>query len=91
MSENRSKNAPYIIFTREGCSYCLRAAEAISASGGRYILENIDNGAPDFLQAITGASRPSVPQIFHMGEYVGGFSSLELYLKGALTDSKQVL
>lgn len=91
MSDNRSKSAPYIIFTREGCGYCLRAAEAISASGGRYILENIDSGAPDFLQAITGASRPSVPQIFHMGEHIGGFSSLELYLKCALTDSKQVL
>ena len=91
MSDSNSKNAPYIIFTRDGCGYCLRAVEAIRASGGTYILENIDNGAPDFLQAITGASRPSVPQIFHMGEHIGGFSSLELYLKGALTDSKQVL
>ena len=91
MSDSNSKKSPYIIFTREGCSYCLRAAEAISASGGRYILENIDNGAPDFLQAITGASRPSVPQIFHMGEHIGGFSSLELYLKDSLTGGKRVL
>jgi len=71
------------LFTKPGCSHCLRAKKALA--DGHYPYEEIvlgDNGVTfRSLVAVTGAA--TVPQVFIDGEHIGTANDLDVWLQNS--------
>jgi glutaredoxin len=70
-----------VIYGAPGCSYCVRAKELANRHGIRvqYIDLSTDAEAKKFIIEDIGAR--TVPQIFHDGKHIGGYTELVKYLK----------
>ncbi|MEO8537311.1 MAG: glutathione peroxidase [Betaproteobacteria bacterium] len=77
-----SKPDQVAILTREGCSFCAKAKERLSAAGFDYaeipLAHTVRTRA---LGAIANAA--TVPQVFINGNLIGGTAELEAYLRKA--------
>ena len=67
------------VFTREGCTFCVRAKGMLHDAGIDFdeLVLNRDYGEVT-LRAVAGQSM--VPQVFINGEHTGGSDELEAYL-----------
>lgn len=70
------------LFTKPGCSHCIRAKNMLNDNGYRYEEIKLGSGGLSYssLQAITGQG--STPQIFMDGRHIGGADELEKALAG---------
>ena len=70
-----------VIYGASGCPYCVKAKELANRHGIRvqYIDLSVDNEAKRFIIEDMGAR--TVPQIFHEGKHIGGYTELVEYLK----------
>jgi glutaredoxin len=80
--------APYIVYSKPSCPWCVRAKETLSARGFDYeekiVGEDIDR---ESLYALCGnPDRLTVPQIFRNGRCIGGYDDLVAHLENELGD-----
>ena len=67
------------IFTREGCSFCAKAKEALTKAGLDYVEVTLSHQTLNrIIGAVTGEQ--TVPQIFINGNYIGDSEALNNYL-----------
>ena len=67
------------IFTREGCSFCAKAKEALTKAGLDYVEVTLSHQTRNrIIGAVTGEQ--TVPQIFINGNYIGDSEALNNYL-----------
>lgn len=75
-----------IVWSKDECFYCHMAKHLLEISGVEYEERNIQSGdwtRDQMLEAVPDAK--TVPQIFMDGEYVGGFTELQKYMKEGMT------
>ena len=76
-----------IAYTKAGCSHCARAKELLKAHGISYTERDIVEN-PEYMEQLMSmmseilepGSMVTTPQIWFMGEYIGGETELEKYL-----------
>lgn len=66
-----------VLFTKDGCSHCVRAKAALAERGLSY--EDVP-AKPALLRAVAG--RSSTPQVFIDGKHIGGADELTSLLQG---------
>lgn len=69
-----------IVWSKNGCPFCVQAKQLLENSGISYEERNIQEGTwtkEQLLEAVPGAR--TVPQIFLHNEYIGGFDELRSY------------
>lgn len=64
------KSGDVVLFQRNGCPYCRRAREALTANGVEHKVIELNPGSKQELVALTGQT--SVPQVFVKGQFIGG-------------------
>lgn len=71
-----------IIWSKSNCPHCVNAKQLLENRGINYEERVIGEGwsREDLLEKVPGAR--SVPQIFLMGEYIGGYTELKQKLIG---------
>jgi glutaredoxin 3 len=69
----------FIIYTKDKCSYCVKAKELLTSKGYDYKEKNIANDAyrSDLLFKLPEVK--TVPQIFYGNKHIGGFDALTEY------------
>lgn len=74
MKKNR-----FVIFTRDDCSWCVRAKELLDSEGYGYFEWNIDRNefAKEFLKQ---SGLKTIPQVYFNGTGIGGYLALESFL-----------
>ena len=70
-----------IIWTKDNCSFCLKAKELLALYGISYEERKLGSGwtKEDLLASVPTAK--TVPQIFLWGKYVGGYNDLLKYIE----------
>ena len=76
-----------IAYTKEGCSHCARAKELLKEHGIPYTERDIVAN-PEYMEQLMSlmsdilepGSMVTTPQIWFMGQYIGGETELEKYL-----------
>lgn len=68
----------YMIMTKPGCTYCVRAKALLKSNNLSFSESNYDT--PEKQAAFKAAGYPSYPQVFHDGVRVGGYTDLVEYL-----------
>jgi len=78
----------FTVISKPNCPYCVKAKELLDycelsykefAAGKDLTREEVLEGIPDEVKS-KGGFVLTVPQIYHAGHYVGGYSELEDYL-----------
>lgn len=71
------------IFTKEGCIYCTRAKNLLKEKSWDYIEIPIGKGTDIPLSVLKAVSqgKPTTPQIYIDGQYIGGSDKLEQYIQ----------
>jgi glutaredoxin-like protein len=70
------------IFTREGCSFCVKAKALLKDLGYDYAEVPLDHRVrTKVIGAVTG--KGTVPQVFINGRYIGGWEELQAWAKKA--------
>jgi glutaredoxin-like protein len=79
VAPNAEKPKDVTVFTREGCEFCVRAKGMLRDAGIDFeeLVLNRDYTEAT-LRAVSG--RPTVPEVFIDGEFIGGSEELESYL-----------
>ena len=71
----------YVIITRDQCTFCDQAKALLKGANLPYSEFNIQSPSSKWLlYLLKRSSITTVPQIFHNGEYVGGYTELKEYL-----------
>lgn len=71
----------YVIITRDQCNFCDQAKALLKGANLPYAEFNIQSPSSKWLlYLLKRGSITTVPQIFHNGEYVGGYTELKAYL-----------
>ena len=71
----------YVIITRDQCNFCDQAKALLKGANLPYSEFNIQSPSSKWLlYLLKRSSITTVPQIFHNGEYVGGYTELKEYL-----------
>lgn len=79
--------ANIVMYTKENCSYCMRAKELLASKNLKYqeIRVDLDAEKLEEMQRLSG--RRTVPQIFINDQSIGGYDDLfALSQSGKLTD-----
>ena len=72
----------YVIITRDQCNFCDQAKALLKGANLPYSEFNIQSPSSKWLlYLLKRSSITTVPQIFHNGHYVGGYTELKEYLK----------
>lgn len=81
INPNAQKPHNVLVFSREGCPFCVRAKEMLSERGIRYedLVLNRDYHNSS-LRAVAGTEM--VPQVFIDGVHIGGSDEVEAWLAG---------
>lgn len=76
-----------IMYTKENCSYCVRAKQLLAAKNLTYQEIRVDQDPEQLEQMIQLSGRRTVPQIFINDQAIGGYDDLfTLSQSGKLTD-----
>ncbi len=74
-----------IIYTKDNCTYCIRAKQLLAKKRVQFQEINVTNSEKLQQEMITKSSRMTVPQIFINGKHIGGCDDLyALDAKGKL-------
>lgn len=72
----------YTLYTKENCPYCVMAKDLLDMIGEEFVTFDVTkDGNMDKVNAILGYNIKTVPQIFHDGKHVGGYTDLQKYLE----------
>jgi len=77
----RGNRVQYVVIGASWCKWCARAKELLDARGLEYTYMDVDwpdNSAINRLLATI--DRPTLPQVYHNGDRVGGYTDLVAYL-----------
>ncbi len=81
LAPNTKRPKKVTLFSKPGCSHCIRAKSALTKAGLKY--EDIELGSNGLslssLTAVTG--KTTTPQIYIDGDHIGGADELEKWLK----------
>lgn len=78
LSPSAKKPHSVLVFSREGCPYCMKAKAMLKEAGMRYCEVKVyDQIQLMGLRAVSG--RETVPQVFIDGQHIGGSDDLEAY------------
>lgn len=69
----------FYIITREDCSWCDKAKEALDKRG-EAVMAFLYTDHPMIVKLMGKAGLKTVPQIWHEGTYIGGYTDLYSYL-----------
>ncbi len=71
------------VYSKDGCSYCVRAKQLLTKKNISYKEYKLGEDGIDraFIQKKAGKTVSTVPQIFIDGTHIGGYSELETYLR----------
>lgn len=69
----------FTIYSKEGCSFCVRAKELLESLGLEYVEMPLADH-PELQSMLRESGFTTVPQIFCQETYIGGYTDLELYL-----------
>jgi len=73
----------YVIITRDQCNFCDQAKALLKGANLPFSEFNIQSPSSKWLlYLLKRSSITTVPQIFHNGEYIGGYTELKEYLDG---------
>lgn len=73
----------YVIITRDQCNFCDQAKALFKGANLPYSEFNIQSPSSKWLlYLLKRSSITTVPQIWHNGEYIGGYTELKEYLNG---------
>lgn len=64
--------AEVIIYTRDGCPYCVRAKALLDRKGAVYSEFNASQDVSARQEMITRSGRSTFPQVFVNGQHLGG-------------------
>ena len=71
----------YVIISRNQCNFCDQAKALLQGANLQYTEYNIQSQSSKWLlYLLKRSSITTVPQIFHNGEYIGGYTELKEYL-----------
>ena len=72
----------YTIITRDQCNFCDQAKALLKDANEQYTEYNIQSASSKWvLYLLKRSSITTVPQIFHNGDYIGGYTDLKEYMK----------
>ena len=72
----------YTIITRDQCNFCDQAKALLKGANEQYTEYNIQSASSKWvLYLLKRSSITTVPQIFHNGDYIGGYTDLKEYMK----------
>lgn len=69
----------FYIITRENCSWCDKAKEELN-NRGEAVMAFLYTDHPMIVKLMGKAGLKTVPQIWHEGTYIGGYTDLCSYL-----------
>ncbi len=69
----------YLVMTKPGCAYCVRA-KALLKSNNESFSESVYD-TPERIEQFKEAGYRSFPMIFHDGVLIGGYDALVEYLE----------
>jgi glutaredoxin len=69
----------YLIMTRPGCSYCVKAKTLLKNNKLPFAIT--DHDTPEKVETFKAAGYKTFPQVFHDGVLVGGYDQLVEYLE----------
>lgn len=80
---DRAKDGDFIVWTKPGCTFCVRAKELLKIKGARF--QERDFSSDDEIAAFKAQGYRSFPQVFHYTGHdkstlVGGYDELVKYL-----------
>lgn len=61
-----------IIYTRDGCPYCVRAKALLDSKGAHYIEFNASRDPSVRQDMVNRSGRNTFPQVFANGQHLGG-------------------
>ncbi|CAB3409125.1 unnamed protein product [Caenorhabditis bovis] len=78
------KRHPVVVYTKDGCGYCVMAKNELYEDGIKYTEKNLNaiaqvnpDGVQAYLQGLVDLTRQkTVPQIFVCGKFLGGYTEL---------------
>ena len=65
-----------VIYSKEHCSYCVRAKQLLEAKGFSYHEIRVDLDEKALQEMLTRSQRRTVPQIFINNQPIGGYDDL---------------
>lgn len=71
----------FTIYSRPACPWCDKAADLIAQRGFTYDWADYYDLVDTWDTVTLGSMPATVPQIFCEGEYIGGYESLQVFLK----------
>jgi glutathione-dependent peroxiredoxin len=85
----KNENDKWVVLGTEGCPFCKKATDLITATGHFYTYFDIDDHQA--IKAFCNASGfKTVPQVFLNGYLIGGFTEVEEYLRQEMLDKAQM-
>ena len=69
----------YVLFTKESCKFCTLAKELLDREGEVYVAYDVGEH-PSIKSFLIDSGLLTVPQIYHSGYHIGGYSELEEYM-----------
>jgi glutaredoxin len=70
-----------VIYGTPGCSYCVKAKDLANMKGIRVQYIDISKDVESRKYIVEEIGARTVPQIFHEGKHIGGYTKLVEYLK----------
>lgn len=73
----------FVVFGKPDCSYCDRAKALLQMRGKTFSYADVrDPAALEALESHLPHWNRKVPQVFHNGAHIGGYTELQQYLGG---------
>ena len=75
----------FLLYTRQGCSYCDKALKLLSEKKKEYVVSEVEKGSKALLEVQEKYNWKTVPIIFEIRKkekmFIGGYTDLVEYLK----------
>jgi glutaredoxin len=70
----------FTVYSTPGCSYCDAAKQLLTQKGLDFeVIDLMED--PEAMQVMASIQARTVPQIFHEGVHIGGYTNLKEYLE----------
>lgn len=84
-TKHSQKNLEVLIYSKEGCIYCINAKKLLDKKQIKYKLIELSNNRDLHLKLASQTGQNTVPYIFINNDFIGGFQDLQgLESKGEL-------
>lgn len=70
----------FVILTASDCKWCEKAKDLIASHGYKYIEFDVSH-SPSLREFMSANLLATVPQVYIVGEWIGGYNKLSEYLR----------